>query len=457
MTSESMSQTLTVATSMSNVESELSSLVVNEEGLGKGVPLGFMTEQSVDDKVAYLTEMFGSVDRFTIAHTLSKYDNDIDRCMDVLLNLVFFEQAPGEPVRVPKGIDGFEASETGRPRRKKNKKRQNNGQAALSVATTAEAPVVENRWANVRSDVEFVTSRTQLSPKAVTSAYHANGGSLPLAIRALAVSEAERQGETLLENPVTEVQVAELQTDFGLVPHGQLAGLLAVARHSISAANELARVMVTVPDKRLALASVTNNSQEPSQSPPAFTPIDPRRQAGSPSPASPRSPTRPTHTRFQADAHYAASSNYFNQASAAYRRSKSNPLMSGAAAFYASVGREQMARAHAEASAAADSLVAAQSTANSLDLHGIGVSDGVRIACEQVEDWWESLGDAKYVRNGSADEVRGGFRIVTGQGRHSKGGMGKMGPAVARALANEGWKVEVGTGVVVVMGIARRR
>jgi len=36
------------------------------------------------------------------------------------------------------------------------------------------------------------------------------------------------------------------------------------------------------------------------------------------------------------------------------------------------------------------------------------------------------------------------------------GGGGKLGPAVVRGLVGQGWKVEVGTGEVVVWGVARR-
>jgi hypothetical protein len=50
-----------------------------------------------------------------------------------------------------------------------------------------------------------------------------------------------------------------------------------------------------------------------------------------------------------------------------------------------------------------------------------------------------------------------GYRIVTGLGRHSEGGRGKIGPAVLKTLMSEGWKVEVGTGELRVTGLARRK
>lgn len=84
----------------------------------------------------------------------------------------------------------------------------------------------------------------------------------------------------------------------------------------------------------------------------------------------------------------------------------------------------------------------------------MGVRDAVRIARERVQGWWEGSGRGEWVGVGSG---RGeGFRIVTGVGRHSEGGRGRLGPAVGGMLRREGWKVEVGTGVLVVSGRARK-
>jgi hypothetical protein len=129
--------------------------------------------------------------------------------------------------------------------------------------------------------------------------------------------------------------------------------------------------------------------------------------------------------------------------------------MGGAAAYYSSVGRDHLERAKREAAAAADALVDSQSTSNSLDLHGVSVQDAVRIASSRVAAWWDSLGDAKYMRGGEA--ARSGFRIITGVGRHSHDGTSRLGPAVGKMLAREGWRVEVGEGVLTVTGVVRRR
>ncbi|BCS16019.1 hypothetical protein ALUC_80226S [Aspergillus luchuensis] len=132
--------------------------------------------------------------------------------------------------------------------------------------------------------------------------------------------------------------------------------------------------------------------------------------------------------------------------------------MGGAAAYYSAVGRDHLERAKRNAAAAADALVDSQSTWNSLDLHGVSVQDAVRISSERVSEWWDSLGDAKYMRgSGASNPVQGGYRIVTGLGRHSHDGTSRLGPAVAKMLAREGWRVEIGAGVLTVVGVVRRR
>ena len=69
-----------------------------------------------------------------------------------------------------------------------------------------------------------------------------------------------------------------------------------------------------------------------------------------------------------------------------------------------------------------------------------------------MESWWESLGDEKYSNRSRAQPGARSYRVVTGLGRHSKNGTARLGPAVARCLVREGWKVEVERGALVVTG-----
>ena len=98
--------------------------------------------------------------------------------------------------------------------------------------------------------------------------------------------------------------------------------------------------------------------------------------------------------------------------------------------------------------------MASQSSGAQCDLHGVNVKDGVRIARERVQAWWDG-GVGEWARQGKV-RGNGGYRLVVGKGGHSEGGKGKLGPAVGGMLVREGWRVEVGEGILVVRGRARK-
>ncbi|KKZ60216.1 hypothetical protein EMCG_05026 [[Emmonsia] crescens] len=411
----------------------------------------------LEGKTTYLMEMFPSIDHYTIAHTLRKCDEDIDRSMDVLLNLAFFEDQSADDqehkVSIPKGIDGFEGDihsrERKRAKSKRSKKQGSLHHSSASVLAQREINEVENKWENSKRDVDFICCRTYLSPKSVTSAYHLNGASLPNTLHSLASTEADQHAKDMMDNSVTFTQIAELQQEFHKISPEKLAGLLRLARNSTSAASELATVMITVKPPPPS-TDIIQIKQTPVDL--ADSPTQPRKI-----PSWTRQPQRDHLTsRAIANSHIIAGHSAFTQANSAYRRGKSDHLMGGAAGYYSAVGREHMEKAKKEAAAAADALVESQSYIRLLDLHGVSVQHAVSITKRRVEAWWDSLGDTKYAPGGRGP-VQEGYRIITGLGRHSKNGTAKLGPAVARALANEGWKVEVGQGYLTVTGMVRRR
>ncbi|WEW58198.1 hypothetical protein PRK78_003666 [Emydomyces testavorans] len=478
----------TLETNITSLESSLSSLSVKQDGLNRkherpqikaaDTPRGINSLQkagafSISDlegKQEYLKEMFPSIGQYTISHTLGKCDGDIDRCMDVLLNLAFFEEndhdytdtdANGERISIPKGIEGFgEGLNQRRGRRKRKAKgKQSKTKQALeqSISTCAESDLngnKDNKWDSGKRDVDFICSRTHLSAQAVSSAYHLNGANLPTTIHYLARKEIEKHPKDAMEDPVIVQQIAELREDFSTVAPTKLAGLLRLARNSISAANELAGVMVTEQEAPM-IDIMTTNWTPPNSMDTEYT-VRKTKTIGLPSSNRSNTAMNFTTRRTLAERHRRAGETAFNKAQAAYRRGKSDHLMGVAASYYSTIGREHVEIAKRETSAAADALVDSQSTGKVLDLHGVSVQDGVRIACERVEDWWESLGDTKYMPGGRGP-VRDGYRIITGLGRHSRNGTAKLGPAVARTLANEGWRVEVGEGLLTVTGLVRKR
>lgn len=406
---------------------------------------------SEDDKASYLTEMFSSIDPLSIRHTLKKAGGDVERSMDVLLNLAFFdEKLPdenGATVSIPKGVDGFAGSDMvigNKKGRKRKGKNMSNKSPDMSPYVSDEAPTV-NKWDASREDVDFVYSRASASVKreTVASTYHSNGASLSATIQSLARSHAPTQ-HSINEDPLMVAQVAELAQIFSSIPSTMLAGLLCLTGNSVSPANELAAAMTKRPAPPPISELIKFTASHP--------PIDIDAEEDSPRTPSTRVARDYNRARSSAGRHLVASAEAFSKASAAYRRGRSDRMMGGAAAYYSSVGRENLEQARQDAAAAADALVDSQSGADVLDLHGVSVPDAVRIARERVAVWWESLGETKFTRG----PRRFSYQIVTGMGRHSHDGTSRLGPAVAKMLAREGWKVEVGEGMLTVMGVARR-
>ncbi|EED23317.1 Smr domain protein [Talaromyces stipitatus ATCC 10500] len=410
-----------------------------------------LTGLTAEEKLIYLSEMFPSVAQYTIKHTLAKCDYDVDRSMDVLLNLSFFDSQPTVDdeiiISIPKGIEGFASPSTNGKRKGKNKRSKARNSPVFSnnenaVPSGAGSPT--NKWDAAKDDLDFIHSRTSsvLKKEAVMSAYHKNHASCAKAIEHLATAHAPIETG---KDTVVVSQVAELAQDFPGIPATTLEGLLAITGNSVSAANELARAMILRPSPQLsdiirinAPAPVLDEDETPKRS----------------SITIPRIASSYSTAQNIAEAHFAAGSTAFSQASSAYRRSKSDRLMGGAAAYYASVGRGHIERAKREASAAADAYVNLQSTSDVLDLHGVSVNDAVRIANTRVCQWWDGLGDAKYTVGGLAGKS---YKIITGAGRHSRDGTSRLGPAVGKMLAREGWKVEVSEGVLTVTGKRRAK
>ncbi|ETI27722.1 hypothetical protein G647_00171 [Cladophialophora carrionii CBS 160.54] len=417
------------------------------DSLGHG-----LHNSSEGQKTTWLENMFPGIPRRELTSILASHDGSLDKATDELLNLSFLKQGyeeETEELPAPKGVDGFAAEmQSSRKSRKRRKPRTNDSSrgssASSSLHKSEHTPV--NVWSTMSEDVEFICSRTKLHPQTVRSEYHLNGARLSSTIRALAAKEAAEHNRVSDTNHILDLQIAEFQHRYEHVPVSQLCGLLSLARNIPSAAQELLEAM-TVVDDTTKPGKLYDVAQ--------YTPIDLKENQPFETPSGSKWTSVTAQPRASAASQRIGAGQKFGQASAAYKKSKSNPLFGGAAAYYAEVAHEQLKAAKEAHAAEADALVSNQSSANVLDLHGVSVQDAVRIASAKTQSWWDGLGDAKYATGGGGP-ARAGYRIVTGLGTHSKNQAPRIGPAVSKMLIREGWKVEIGHGELIVTGKARR-
>lgn len=416
-----------------------------------------------DGKHALLVDMFPTLRDMTIKSALSSSGGSFSRTVEELLNQVFFEQEaedPGSTTTVAKGIDGFADDGERRGRKVKGKRKGRRFDASdergegSQASAKAGTETMDSKWDAMRKDVEFITSRTKLSMQTVASAYHENGASISLALWALLESDGKTVDEMTVDESSLQAQALELGQSFPKLSPRHIEALIRLSYPSPASAYELAQELTTRPKRKpqSGIEIITKLPPiESTLSPPANKPKPPPQTRVSAAEALAQS-TRYDHARQTA----------LSQASAAYRKAKSDPLMGGVAGHYSREAREHDARARQYSAAAADALVQAQSTGRELDLHGVTVKDAVRIARESVTAWWAGLGDERFYpgAGGGGDRLpvadHRAYRIVTGVGRHSQDGRGKLGPAVGRMLLREGWKVRIGEGVLTVTGVARR-
>ena len=427
-------------------------LWTDSEGLGQEVE-----NASAEFKTAWLHNLFPDVPLRELGIILESHDGSVDKATDELLNLSFLNQGNdesfGEEVPVAKGIEAFAEGSAGlRKGRKKRRKNRTNESSRASSASSFAPELEENNrnvWSTMSEDVDFICSRTGLHPQTVRSAYHANGARLGRTIRALATNKIPARNQSTDADPIMELQIAEFTSGFENVPTEQLMGLLLLARNMPSAARELLEAM-TGSNEPHDKANITLVTQ--------YAPIRIDGDDGMTSESSMSgtwTPIRSPYIKDLAATHRAAASHNFGQASSAFKKSKSDRLMGGAAAYYSQLGHDRMRVAKELHAAEADTLVAQQSSSTVLDLHGVSVADAVRIANNRTHNWWDGLGDTKYAPGGGGP-ARAGFKIVTGVGTHSKNHAPRIGPAVSKMLIKEGWKVEIGHGELLVTGKVRR-
>jgi hypothetical protein len=416
-----------------------------------------------DTKAQLLQEMFPDMNKYTILHTLRKCNGNWDRCMEELLNHTFFNDQDssfidGDVKPSNRSIDAFSDSST-HSKKQKNKRDKRKGRSLEFEAPTRHEEVTApaSAWKTKKEDVDFLSLRLNLPVTTITTLYNQNSLSLQSTLLALLDSPALAATAPLpASDPIVQIHAHELANDFSAIPLSHALTLIRLTHPSTSSAHELAKAL-TQPSR--------SHAQGIDHITPTYVPFALSLSDSEDSRSRTSSPMSRPHTSHvdpnDLHSHYNASASAaFNSASAAYRRGRSDKLMGGAAAYYSQVGRDYASLRTEASSSAADALVAAQSPRprEQVDLHGVTVKDAVRIAKARTEAWWTGKGGRGVMgvdgRIGER-EAAGGFRIVTGVGRHSEGGRGKLGPAVVKMLQVEGWRISAGEGVVTVIGKGR--
>jgi hypothetical protein len=452
-TDQDGSASVSKATDLSSLSNGIASLDIEHAG---GNDLEHCNTQDLEnlgeeDKISMLEAVFeGRVSRYTVQHTLKKCNWRWHAAMEELLNHVYLTEDSSDGKRVAnKSIDAFSEENTHR-RGRKGKTRQKGlrNRDLNSISSTPEgspAPTA-NRWQTSHQDVDFIASRVSTPRAAITSIYNKNSGSLPKTVAAVLKIERKDDFGQDLTDPLMVANAFDLQSDFPSLSSSYINALILTTHPLLAAARELAEALTRPPSPPInGGIQIIPQYTKPNLA--EFSDDD-----------TPTSRPISSHGLSLADStvlaqNYSASRlQALEQARAAHRRAKSNRLMAGAAAYYHQEAASFSSLSASAQATAASHLADSQSTATSVDLHGIDVQNGVRIAKQRVAAWWDGLGEGRVNGRIGAERRREGFRIVVGRGTHSVGGRGVLGPAVGKALREGGWRVEEEGASLVIRG-----
>lgn len=415
-------------------------------------------EEHPSDSLESLRMLFPQIGSHTLKRVLAGCQGSVSRAIDELLNRSYLDADPEER---GKGIDGFdgELNYWGKKKGKGRKKRM----ADLSLRRTSSLPNesapasgAESRWATMSREIAHLSSCLGIETTKVQSVYHSHSGALAPTILAL-IENHGSFGESL--DPAHLGELHQLSSEFSpAVSTKHLDQLLHLCGENKQAVFEFAEILSqsaarpattptllaqpTRPATRLPPKKIiTSNTADDDRN---WTVIG---HSLRPSPISPHNPTTSMTSREAsaiAEDYMSAGNEAFQKARAAHRMSRSNHLMGGAAAFYASVGQELSSKGRQFSDIAAESFVDENSGPNRLDLHGATAKQAISISRERTTQWW--------VRNCGERNLKP-FSIITGLGRHSSGGNPVLLPAVSKMLKKEGWNIRVESGNILVYGV----
>ncbi|KAG6008893.1 hypothetical protein E4U21_003705 [Claviceps maximensis] len=413
-------------------------------------------KESEEDKLLVLQGMFAELKPYDVSYALKKAHGDFQMALDDLLNIQYL-QSTGQQL---KGVDGFFVADstTKSGNRKRSKKKCTKAMSSdpdLSSDGGLSPRVSAAAAENGQDRVQYIAERFGIPSDEVSPIYHRCLGSQGATVVELlkqyishGIQTKDQGGQETSDALVKKYR--HVPPEFmptivhvsGSIPQfaEEIAALL--NKHFSKPAKgkkiDLAYRLTPLPQAEIEgseLVSSGATTTKSSRSGPAVKPVG-------------LNITSLAEAMSRADTHHSARRDAAASAAQLHRRGASSSLYRQAAGYYTDRAREQARYAQTATSTAADLLVDQQSTRDSIDLHGVLVHDGVRIARQKVQDWWQGLGEmrAKTVRE------QGGFTVITGLGRHSAGGVSQLRQSVAAALLQDGWKMSIQTGKFVITG-----
>ncbi|POR37354.1 Uncharacterized protein TPAR_02431 [Tolypocladium paradoxum] len=404
---------------------------------------------SKESKILLLQSMFSELKEYDVKYALKKANGDFQAALDDLLNIQYL-QSTGQQ---KKGVDGFFKPDDAPSSKSKRKKKAKKGLTPDSDLSLDGSPAL-GAETNGQDEIEYIAERLGIRSDEVSDMYHKSECSKGATVVELLDQYISHGIET--QDDAGKQHADDLARTYRHVPGKYMPTIVHVAGSIPQFADDLAALL----NKHFSKQSKGQRFDLSYR----LTPL-PREdmEAGgllAPGKATVREAnvmagrsTAATSSVDLAKAFQAANSYHQARIDAAssaaqlHRRGASSPLYRQAASYYTDRAREQARYAQQATSTAADILVEQQSTANSIDLHGVLVHDGVRIARQRTQDWWQGLGEFRARR--AREE---GFTVITGLGRHNSSGVSQLRQAVAAALLQDGWKVRVETGKFVVTG-----
>ncbi|KAM6520560.1 hypothetical protein FSOLCH5_005349 [Fusarium solani] len=406
-------------------------------------------DDSEESKVLLLQGMFSELKEFDIKHSLKKANGDFQTALDDLLNIQYLKSTGQEQ----KGVDGFFQPEANvgkkRKNRKKGKKPSVDDTPSSSSGTSTPGDLKEMKR---QDEIAYLADRLDLPFGFVSGIFYnkrcASGATAVEILDQYIAQGIETQDEA------AKKYAQELAQKYRNVPEKYMSTIVQVTGSISQESDDIAALLskhfaknpwtqkldLNYPLTPLPQEEIDGFETVTSGKAKMTKPLAPR--LGSTFDPSAYTQAAEKASQYNRAKHEAAAS-----AAQLSRRGASNPLYRQAAGYYAEVAREQGRYAAQATSTAADLLVEKQSTASSIDLHGVYVQDGVRIARQRAQAWWSALGEFR-----SEKARQQPFTVITGLGRHSAGGVSQLRQAVAAALLQDGWKMQVETGRFVIKG-----